>query len=216
MEFASEMVVKAELAGLRISEVPTTLSPDGRSRPPHLRSWHDGWRHLRFLLIMSPRWLLLYPGLALLLFGLVVQLTILRGPIIIAGVGFDIHTMLYSAGATIVGLQLVIFALLARAIGCLKGVLPVTPQVAGLWQMLTLERGIVLGGTVLVIGLALAVYSVKFWLGTHLSALDPTEMMRYAIPSVALMIAGSEIVFASFVLSFVQPSAASAPRGGAA
>lgn len=216
MEFASEMVVKAELAGLRISEVPTTLSPDGRSRPPHLRSWHDGWRHLRFLLIMSPRWLLLYPGLALLLFGLVVQLTILRGPIIIAGVGFDIHTMLYSAGATIVGLQLVIFALLARAIGCLKGVLPVTPQVAGLWQVLTLERGIVLGGTVLVIGLALAVYSVKFWLGTHLSALDPTEMMRYAIPSVALMIAGSEIVFASFVLSFVQPSAVSAPRGGAA
>jgi glycosyltransferase involved in cell wall biosynthesis len=216
MEFASEMVVKAELAGLRIAEVPTTLSPDGRTRPPHLRSWRDGWRHLRFLLIMSPRWLLLYPGLALLLVGVMVQLTILRGPIVIAGVGFDIHTMLYSAGAAIVGLQLVIFALLARAIGCLKGVLPVTPQVARLWQMLTLERGIVLGGTVLVIGLALAVYSVNFWLGTHLSALDPTEMMRYAIPSVGLMIAGGEIVFASFVLSFIQPSAVYAPPGGAA
>jgi hypothetical protein len=206
MEFASEMVVKATLAGLRVGEVPTTLSPDGRSRPPHLRSWRDGWRHLRFLLMMSPRWLLLYPGLALLFVGVATQFAILRGPVVIAGVGFDIHTMLYSAGASILGLQLVIFGVLARAVGCVKGVLPITPPVARLWRTLTLERGILVGGGILVLGFALAVYSVEFWLGTRLSALDPAQMMRYAIPSVGLMIAGAEIVFASFVLSFIEPA----------
>ena len=205
MEFASEMVVKATLAKLRIGEVPTTLSPDGRSRPPHLRSWRDGWRHLRFLLMMSPRWLLFYPGLSLLIVGLVAQLAILRGPIVVAGVGFDIHTMLYAAGASILGLQLMIFSLLARAIGCVKGVLPLTPSLRVLWARMTLERGIVAGTTIGACGLALAVHSVRLWAQAHLGALDPTEMMRFAIPSVTLMIAGAEIVFASFVLSFIEP-----------
>lgn len=205
MEFASEMVVKATLAGLRIAEVPTTLVPDGRSRPPHLRSWRDGWRHLRFLLMMSPRWLLLYPGLGLLLVGLVAQAAILRGPIVVSGVGFDIHTMLYAAGAAVLGLQLIIFSVLARAVGCVKGVLPITPGIERLWQCLTLERGIVTGIAVGLCGFALAVRSVDLWLDAHLGALDPTEMMRYAIPSVTLMIAGAEIVFASFVLSFIEP-----------
>jgi glycosyltransferase involved in cell wall biosynthesis len=205
MEFASEMVVKATLARLRIGEVPTTLSPDGRSRPPHLRSWRDGWRHLRFLLMMSPRWLLLYPGLSLLLVGLFAQLAILRGPIIIAGVGFDIHTMLYAAGASILGLQLMIFSLLARAVGCVKGVLPMTPPVRTLWERITLERGIAAGIAIGLCGFALAIHSVHLWAEAHLGALDPTAMMRYAIPSVTLMIAGAEIVFASFVLSFIEP-----------
>jgi hypothetical protein len=206
MEFASEMIVKAELAGLQISEVPTTLSRDGRTRRPHLRSWRDGWRHLRFLLTMSPRWLLLYPGILLMALGIVAQLAIARGPLVIAGVGFDIHTMLYSAGATILGLQLVIFAMIARAIGCVKGLLPMTPAVAWLWRAATLERGIVVGVVVLALGLGLAVYSVDLWLDTHFKALDPAAMMRYAIPSVTLMIAGAEIVFASFVLSLIEPA----------
>ena len=205
MEFASEMVVKATLAGVRIAEVPTTLSPDGRSRAPHLRSWRDGWRHLRFLLMMSPRWLLFYPGLALMLLGLFAQLAILRGPVVIRGVGFDIHTMLYAAGASILGLQLIVFALLARAIGCVKGVLPMTPAFRRQLRWFTLERGIVSGMLVACSGLALAVYSVEVWLGGHLAALDPAAMMRFAIPSVTLMIAGAEMVFASFVLSFVEP-----------
>jgi len=211
MEFASEMVVKATLQGLRVGQVPTTLSPDGRSRPPHLRSWRDGWRHLRFLLMMSPRWLLLYPGLGLLLVGLVSQLAILRGPIVVAGVGFDIHTMLYAAGASILGLQLMIFSLLARAVGCVKGVLPLTPAIRVLWQQITLERGILAGATIGVCGLALAVHSVRLWAQAHLGALDPTEMMRFAIPSVTLMIAGAEIVFASFVLSFIEPDKGRSP-----
>lgn len=205
MEFASEMVVKATLAGLRISEVATTLSPDGRSRPPHLRSWRDGWRHLRFLLMMSPRWLLLYPGLLMLLVGLCAQIAILQGPVVIRGVGFDIHTMLYAAGASILGLQLVVFALLARAIGCVKGVLPLTRTFRRVLAHFTLERGIIAGLAVGITGLALAIYSIRVWFDAHLAALDPTEMMRYAIPSVTLMIAGAEILFASFVLSFIEP-----------
>ena len=205
MEFASEMIVKASLAGLRIAEVPTTLSPDGRSRPPHLRSWRDGWRHLRFLLMMSPRWLLLYPGLALLLLGLGAQLAILRGPVVVRGVGLDIHTMLYAAGASILGLQLMIFALLARAIGCVKGVLPMTTGLERYWRHLTLERGIAAGLLIGCAGFALAIRSVELWFGAHLGALDPTTMMRYAIPSVTLMIVGAEVVFASFVFSFIEP-----------
>jgi hypothetical protein len=205
MEFASEMVVKAQLAGLRIAEVPTTLSPAGRSRPPHLRSWRDGWRHLRFLLMMSPRWLLLYPGLAMTLLGLSAQFAILSGPVVIRGVGFDIHTMLYAAGASILGLQLVVFALIARAIGSMKGVLPLTAPFARVLAIFTLERGIVTGLAIASGGLALAIVSIRVWFDAHLAALDPTEMMRYAIPSVTLMIAGAEIVFASFVLSFIEP-----------
>jgi glycosyltransferase involved in cell wall biosynthesis len=212
MEFASEMIVKAELAGLSISEVPTTLAPDGRSHAPHLRSWRDGWRHLRFLLMMSPRWLLLYPGLALFVAGSAAQLAILRGPVVVGNVGFDIHTMLYAAGASVLGLQLVIFALLARAIGCVKGVLPMTPGVLRLWRTFTLERGIVVGTCILLTGLGVAIHSVDLWFDAHLSALDPTEMMRHAIPSVTLLIGGAEIVFASFVLSFIEP-ASPAPRG---
>ena len=206
MEFASEMVVKATLAGLRIAEVPTTLSPDGRSRPPHLKSWRDGWRHLRFLLMMSPRWLLFYPGVGLFVAGLVAQLAILHGPVVVGGVGFDIHTMLYAAGASILGLQLLIFSVLARAIGCVKGVLPMTPGIRVLWGKLTLERGICFGMVMGLCGLALAVRSIDLWVDAHLGALDPTGMMRFAIPSVTLMIGGAEIIFASFVLSFIEPA----------
>jgi hypothetical protein len=205
MEFASEMVVKATLAGLRMGEVPTTLSRDGRSRPPHLRSWRDGWRHLRFLLLMSPRWLLLYPGLALLAAGLLAQAAILRGPIVVRGVGFDIHTMLYAAGASILGLQLVAFSVMSRSIGFVRGVLPMTPSLERFLRLFTLERGIVIGTCTALAGLALAVHSVDLWFGAQLAALDPAAMMRWAIPSVTLMIAGADIVFASFVVSFVEP-----------
>ena len=208
MEFASEMIVKATLAGFAISEVPTTLSPDGRSRPPHLRSWRDGWRHLRFLLMMSPRWLLLYPGLALLLVGAGAQFAILRGPIVIQGIGFDIHSMLYAAGASVLGLQLLVFSVIVRAIGCVNGVLPATASVERLWRVLSVERGIVVGLGVALSGFALAMASVHMWLQAHLGALDPTEMMRFAIPSVTLMIVGAEIIFASFVVGFIEPAKA--------
>ena len=209
MEFASEMIVKATLAGWRIAEVPTVLSPDGRSRAPHLRSWRDGWRHLRFLLMMSPRWLMLYPGACLIGVGVAAEITILHGPVIIGGVGFDIHTMLYAAGASILGVQLVLFSLLARTVGVLKALLPMSPPLERFLRVFTVERGISLGLLLGLAGLALAIYSVDSWAHTRLAALDPATMMRVAIPSVTLMLAGAEIIFASFLLGFIDVRAAS-------
>ena len=204
MEFASEMIVKATLAGWHIAEVPTTLSPAGRSRSPHLRSWRDGWRHLRFLLMMTPRWLMLYPGAALIALGTLAELAILRGTIVIHGVGFDIHSMLYAAGATVLGVQLVLFSLLARTVGVVKNLLPMSRSLARFLRLFTLERGILLGLLLGSSGLALAVYSVVSWTQVRLGALDPAEMMRIAIPSVTLMLTGAEIFFASFLLGFID------------
>jgi glycosyltransferase involved in cell wall biosynthesis len=208
MEFASEMIVKATLAGWHIAEVPTVLSPAGRSRAPHLRSWRDGWRHLRFLLMMSPRWLMLYPGACLIAIGVVAEVEILRGPVIINGVGFDIHTMLYAASAIILGVQLILFSLLARAVGVLKNDLPMTRSLASFLRIFTLERGIMLGLSLSVAGLALAGYSVAAWAHARLAALDPATMMRMAIPSVTLMLAGAEVIFSSFLLGFIDVQAA--------
>jgi len=210
MEFASEMIVKATLARWRIAEVPTVLSPDGRTRPPHLRSWQDGWRHLRFLLMMSPRWLMLYPGACLIGIGAAAELLILHGPVVIGGVGFDIHTMLYAAGVTILGVQLVLFSLLARTIGVLKNLLPMSPPLARFLRIFSLERGILLGLSLGLAGLGLAAYSVESWAHARLAALDPATMMRVAIPSVTLMLAGAEIIFASFLLGFIDVRATSA------
>jgi hypothetical protein len=209
MEFASEMIVKATLARWRIAEVPTVLSPDGRSRAPHLRSWRDGWRHLRFLLMMSPRWLMLYPGACLIGLGVAAEIAILHGPVIIGGVGFDIHTMLYAAGASILGVQLVLFSLLARTVGVLKALLPMSPPLERFLRIFTVERGISLGLLLGFAGLALAIYSVDSWAHTRLAALDPATMMRVAIPSVTLMLAGAEIIFASFLLGFIDVRATS-------
>ncbi|HEX4025933.1 MAG TPA: glycosyltransferase [Steroidobacteraceae bacterium] len=204
MEFASEMIVKAVLAGWRIAEVPTVLSPAGRTRPPHLRSWRDGWRHLRFLFMMSPRWLMLYPGACLIGAGVAAELAILHGPVIIDGVAFDIHTMLYAAGSTILGVQLVLFSLMARTVGVLKSLLPMTLPLARFLRVFSLERGIALGMSLGAVGLGLAVRSVESWAHARLGALDPATMMRVAIPSVTLMLAGAEIFFASFLLGFID------------
>ncbi|MGO9947004.1 MAG: glycosyltransferase family 2 protein [Steroidobacteraceae bacterium] len=210
MEFASEMIVKAALAGWRIAEVPTVLSPDGRSRAPHLRSWHDGWRHLRFLLMMSPRWLMLYPGACLVGIGVAAELAILRAPIVIHGVGFDIHTMLYASGAIILGVQLLLFSLLARTVGVLKNLLPMSLPLARFLGVFTLERGILLGVLLGLAGFGLAIYSVENWAHARLAALDPASMMRIAIPSVTLMLVGAEIIFASFLLGMIDVHANSA------
>lgn len=204
MEFASEMIVKATLAGWRIAEVPTTLSPAGRSRPPHLRSWRDGWRHLRFLLMMTPRWLMLYPGLTLIGAGTAGQVALYHAPIVIGRVGFDVHTMLYAAGATVLGVQLVLFSVLARAVGVLKNALPMSVALARFLRVFTLERGILIGSSLGLAGVGLAVYSLGRWASVELGPLDPPAMMRVAIPSVSLMLTGAEIVFASFLLGFID------------
>ena len=157
--------------------------------------------------MMSPRWLLLYPGACLVAAGIAGELAVLRGPIEIHGVGFDIHTMLYAAGATILGLQLILFSVIARTIGVLKNLLPMTDTLARFLRLFTLERGVLLGISLGLCGLALAVYSVDGWARARLGALDPVSMMRVAIPSVTFMLAGGEVLFASFLLGLIDARA---------
>ena len=203
MEFASEMVARSALAGLAIAEVPTTLSPDGRSRPPHLRTWRDGWRHLRFLLMLSPRWLFLYPGLVLLAAGALAQVAIAFGPLTVGRVVLDIHTMLFAGAAAIVGLQMALFSLLVKAAGVGHRLLPAGPTFQRIMSTFTLERGVAAGLLLTATGGALATYSLSIWMASGLSAIEPRHVMRIAIPSLTLGICGMEIVFASFMLYFL-------------
>jgi glycosyltransferase involved in cell wall biosynthesis len=201
MEFASEMVVKATLNNLRITEVPTTLSPDGRSREPHLRSWRDGWRHLRFLLLYSPRWLFFYPGALLMLVSLAVGLWLLPGPRTLGNVTFDIHTLLYAAAALVTGFQAVNFAVFTKIFGVTSELLPPDDRLEKLFKYVTLESGIVVGLTLFLGGLGLSIYAVSDW-GVHsFGTLDPTKVLRLVIPAVTAMMLGSEIVLSSFFLS---------------
>ena len=152
MEFASEMVVKATLHKLSIAEVPTTLSPDGRSRPPHLRSWRDGWRHFRFLMLYSPRWLFLYPGIFLFIVGATLMGWLIVGPHIIAGITFDVHTLVYAALATALGYQSIIFALFTKVFAISESLLPADPRLNRLFEYVTLESGLVSGFLMVVRG----------------------------------------------------------------
>jgi glycosyltransferase involved in cell wall biosynthesis len=204
MEFASEMVVKASLHKLRVTEVPTTLSPDGRDRPPHLRPWRDGWRHLRFLLLYSPRWLFLYPGMAFALIGLAVMSALAAGPVTVAGVNFDIHTMLYASTSIILGLQTIAFALFSTVFAIDIRLLPEDRRIESILKILTLERGLVLGACLCLSGLAGSVYAVVIWGKSSFGPLAPSVIMRLAIPSATFLAAGLQIVFASFFLSILR------------
>src|SRR5207302_3155749 len=154
MEFASEMVVKATLAGQHVTEVPTTLSKDGRSRPPHLRSWRDGWRHLRFLLLFSPRWLFFLPGLALLILGLVVGLRVIPHPFRIGSVTFDVNTLVAASAMVVIGFQSVLFWLFTQVYAGSEGLLPEEPKVQRVLGKLSLERGLLAGAAIGMAGLA--------------------------------------------------------------
>jgi len=201
MEFASELVVKAALAGWRIAEVPTTLHPDGRGRPPHLRSWRDGWRHLRFLLLFSPRWLFLYPGLALFAAGIVLTAALYVTPLRFLGAGLDIHSMLYASAAALLGLQLCLFALFARVSAQNAGLLPPRPVLERLLGVLTLERGLLAGLALALCGLSWSAAAFWQWREAGFGALEPRVVMRDTIPAAALIVGGMEIMLASFLLS---------------
>jgi hypothetical protein len=204
MEFASELVVKAALAGWRVAEVPITLHPDGRGRPAHLRSWRDGWRHLRFLLLFSPRWLFLYPGLALLACGAALTTALYFSPLRFLGAGLDVHSMLYASAGALLGLQLCLFALFARVSAQNAGLLPRRPALDRLLQALTLERGLLLGLAVAACGLFWSAAAFWQWRETGFGALDPRVVMRDTIPATTLMIGGMELVLASFLLSVLR------------
>ena len=204
MEFASELVVKAAIAGWPIAEVPTTLDPDRRGRAPHLRTWRDGWRHLRFLLLFSPRWLFLYPGLALLVAGVALTSALYFAPLRIAGAGLDVHSMLYASAASLLGLQLCLFALFARTSAQLAGLLPPHAGLERLLRLFSLERGLLFGMAVALGGFAWSAAAFWQWRETGFGALDPRVMMRDTIPASALMVGGMEIMLASFLLSLIR------------
>ena len=207
MEFASEMVVKASLAGLRITQVPTTLSPDGRSRPPHLRSWRDGWRHLRFLLLYSPRWLFFYPGVTAFAVGFVMSLLLLPGPLPFRAGGathtLDVDTLTYALGLVLIGAHITVFAVSAKVFGTQEGLLPRDPSFERLFQYLTLETGLLFGCFLLLVGAGILGYAFHLWHATGFGDLSATRMLRLTLPSAACFMLGVEVIFASFFLSLL-------------
>jgi glycosyltransferase involved in cell wall biosynthesis len=210
MEFASEMIVKASLLNMRIAEVPTTLSPDGRDRPPHLRSWRDGWRHLRFMLLYSPRWLFLYPGLMLMVVGVVTGLLLLPKPRTVGNIRFDVHTLLYAAMAVLVGFQAVAFATFTKVFGVSEGLLPEDPLLNRLFRYITLETGLAVGFVLIFIGLVASFLVVGSWDARHFGALDPEQTLRLAIPGGVSLTLGFEVVLSSFFLSVLEMKRVSA------
>lgn len=199
MEFASEMIIKATLAKLTITEVPTKLYPDGRDRRPHLRPWRDGWRHLRLLLLWSPNWLFLYPGLFLMLTGFILMLLLLRGPVEFGHINLDIHTLLFSGLFIIIGMQAVCFAIYANLVSHVQ--LPIFKKI---YQALTLERGLLAGIFLLLIGISGACYSLYIWFAHSFGPLVPSEMMRILIPASTCMILGSQFILTSFFFSLLR------------
>ena len=216
MEFASEMLVKATLGGLRVSEVPTTLKPDGRSRPPHLRSFRDGWRHLRFLLLFSPRWLFLYPGLLLLAVGLFFGTLLVRGPVrVTPTLELDINTFLAAAMCIIVGLQSVSFALIGRRFASRYGFIPPSAAFERILEALTLERLLIAAGVLIAIGIAALAWAVNAWATVSFGALDSTAVPRFMIVALTTLVAGLQLAMSAFMSSMINIPLAEARRAAA-
>ncbi|MDE2198540.1 MAG: glycosyltransferase family 2 protein [Rhodospirillales bacterium] len=203
MEFASEMVVRATLARLRIAEVPTSLAPDGRDRAPHLRSWRDGWRHLRLLFLFSPRGLFFYPGAFLFAAGLLAMLRLLAGPVMIGRVGLDINTLMYAAAATIIGWQSMIFWVCATIHGTREGIIPPNPLFERALRRVTLERVLVVSLEVFVLGVLIAVASVIDWGGQGFHALDPSHSMRFVIPAATVMLLSVQAAYGAMFMALL-------------
>ena len=201
MEFASEMVIKATLHGLKISEVPITLHKDGRSRPPHLRSWRDGWRHLRFMLLFSPRWLFLFPGLLLMVVGLGVGIWLFPGPQRVGNVVLDVHTLLYAVVAVLLGFQAVIFSVFTKVFAISEGLLPADPRMDRVFRIATLEVGLACGALLILLGLGGSLQAVYQWGASQFGPLQPSVTLRTILPSMLAFMLGSQIVFSSFFLS---------------
>lgn len=204
MEFASEMVVKASLLGLRISEVPTTLNKDGRSRPPHLRSWRDGWRHLRFLLLFSPRWLLLYPGITFAVLGGAVFLQLwLGGPIHVGRVNFGVHTMEIAGLVLATGWQMILFACFVRIYAHTQKFLPANRALKSAFSIFNMERGLLAGAVVLLFGIALLAASALGWARTGFGDLDAATSIRDVIAGRTFASLGIQILLFSLVFSYL-------------
>ncbi|MCE5242104.1 MAG: glycosyltransferase family 2 protein [Syntrophobacteraceae bacterium] len=203
MEFASEIVVKASLHRMRITEVPTTLDVDGRNRPPHLRSWRDGWRHLRFLLLFSPNWLFMAPGVFLFVLGAVFGSILTWTPLRVGGVMFDANTLLLCSMSLLMGYQLMIFGLFAKAFAVQQKIVPGEERLQKFLRMANLETGLVAGLAVFVAGAALIAAAVLNWRHHGFGSLSCSDSLRITIPGVTLIILGLQTMFSSFFLSIL-------------
>ncbi len=202
MEYASEMVVKSELNGLKIAEVPTTLSKDGRSRPPHLRSFRDGWRHLKFLFMYAPNWLLLYPGMFFLLLGLVLGGIIVVDKITINNINFSIHTLLYCACLIIIGLSILQMYMIVKVFAYNHDFLPKN-QID--WNhKIKEDRIIALGAGIVMIGIVLSIIALETWKSFSMGDLNAEETMRIVIPAVLCLIVGFQSIFTGFIVGVMK------------
>jgi hypothetical protein len=201
MEFASEMVVKATLFGLRVTEVPTTLSPSGRGRTSHLRTWQDGWRHLHFLLLYSPRWLFFYPGVFLCMTGTLANVWLLRGPRTIGRVTFDVDTLLFAAMVILIGFQSVNFAAFTEVYAITEGFLPENPRLRKLFRLVKLKTGLLVGSALFLAGAGIWVVGLSYWSSMHFGPLNPAKALRIAIPGIVCSTLGFHVILSSFFLS---------------
>jgi hypothetical protein len=204
MEYAIEMLVKATMQGLRVAEVPTTLSPDARDREPHLRTWRDGWRSIRLLLLYSPTWLFLYPGTFLLAVGVVGMAWLLPAHRSVGGIGFDVSTLVYFALGVVVGLQALYFFLTARWFGVTEGLLPDDPRIRRLFGRGVLEAGLVAGIVLLAGGLALSFYGLATWNEAGFGRLNYPHTLRIVVPGATLITCGMQTILAALFVSVLK------------
>jgi glycosyltransferase involved in cell wall biosynthesis len=204
MEFASEMVVKAHLRQLRIDEVPTTLKKDGRSRAPHLRSWRDGWRHLKFLLLFSPRWLYVYPGLVLLAISLAAFVYLLPGYKVLGSARLGVHTLTFAGFGVLVGVQLASLGLIASVYGVRESFWFSSGRLSRIKRWLTVDRGVVVGGMLVLAGMAGGAYAFWSWATAGYGDLTVENEMRVVIPASVLCVVGIQIAFTSFLVELLD------------
>ena len=204
MELASEMVIKSVLLGLRLEEVPTVLRKDGRDRPPHLRPWRDGWRHLRFMLLFSPRWLFWYPGVLLMTSGTILGAALVQGPLPLGRVTLDVHTLLFAAVAVLIGFQAASFAVLSKFFTIRAGLRLPQAGFEGWFRHVTLESGLISGLLLVTAGLALSVWAVFIWSGKGFGGLQPAETLRWVIPGALFLMLGCQMILSSFFLGVLR------------
>ena len=204
MEYASEMVVRATFARLVVTEVPVTLRPDGRSRPPHLRSWRDGWRHLRFMLLFSPRWLYLMPGLALAGLSLALFLRLMLGPWTVGAVTFDVNSLILASAGLVAGVQTVLLGMLAKASAVQLGIVPPSPPLSRLQQLRPVELGIGCGLALMLLGLGYLLWALQHWRATGFGELTPNAGVRIVVPAVTAAALGLQFAFSGFALAVLE------------
>lgn len=203
MEFASEMIVKSHLLNLKIIEVPIILYKDGRSRKPHLNTWSDGWRHLRFLLLYSPKWLFLFPGIIMMVLGFVFSLLLIISPIQISTITFDVHTLLYATSLLLIGFQFVVFYGFTKVFAVTQNLLPKSNRYNSLFKYINLEKGLVLGFITTLIGVILSIYGLSLWSKNNFGVLEVRTTLRIIIPAVTTIIIGIQIILFSFFFSIL-------------